>query len=148
MVCTAFLVLAATPSAAAATGWCWDDAAKAQAVSPDLLRAIAAEESSCKPLTGAPNADGSVDHGYLGINSSWLRDARFRRLGVSVADLYEPCKATYIAAWVLATCFRDYGVTWRGVGCYNAKSFQKQIVYANKVHARLQRYYRTGKGLC
>lgn len=142
-------LLAVWSAAAQAANWCWNEAATAQNVSPLLLRAIAAEESHCRPAaTGKPNPDGSIDRGPLQINSSWLTDSRFVRQGVRAYDLHEPCKAAYIAAWVVASCFEEHGVTWRGVGCYNAKTYHKQMSYAVRIHARLQRYYRTGQGLC
>lgn len=142
-------LLGMTVAAAAAAGdWCWEAAAAAQNVSPILLRAIGAQESSCRPQTTHRNADGSLDHGPMGIHDSWLRDPRFRRLGVGVYDLYEPCKASYIAAWVVASCYKEFGVTWRAVGCYNARTYQKQMKYANDINSRIQRYYSTGKGIC
>jgi hypothetical protein len=137
------------PPSASAANWCWDEAARSQNVSPDLLRAIAAQESSCAVnVRHRRNANGSIDYGPLGINSSWLNDARFKRLNVGTDHLQDACASTYIAAWVLAACYQQFGVTWQAVGCYNAKSYSKQIKYANDIYLRLQRYYQTGKGIC
>lgn len=130
---------------ATAKGWCFDEAAAAQNVSPIVLRAIAAQESSCGKHNFNPR---SGDHGPMQINDSWLRDPRFRRLGVTMQDLYKPCTANYIAAWVLAACYREHGVTWQGVGCYNAKTYSKQIKYANIIYNRIRQYQTTGKGIC
>lgn len=130
-----------------ASGWCWEAAGAAQNVSPILLRAIGAQESNCGRNNTNRNAR-SIDHGPMMINDSWLRDPRFRRLGVNVVDLYEPCTANYIAAWVVATCYKQYGVTWRAVGCYNAKTYSKQMKYANAIYRRIHRYQVTGEGIC
>lgn len=140
--------LAASSAWAQAPGWCWDAAGAAQGVSPVLLRAIAAEESSCGAANFHRNSNASSDHGPMQINDSWLRDPRFLRLGVRVQDLYQPCTANYIASWVVATCYKQYGVTWRAVGCYNAKTYSKQVEYANKIYRRIQRYHATGAGIC
>ncbi len=133
---------------ASAGDWCWEAAGSAQKVDPILLRAIAAQESGCRDRTTHRNTNGSVDHGPMGINDTWLVDRRFRRLNVGLGDLYERCTANYIGAWVLASCFSEFGVTWRGVGCYAARSYDKQMKYANDIYWRIQRYYRSGKGIC
>ena len=145
----ALVLFLATCRAALGSDWCWQEAAAAQQVSPILLRAIAAEESSCNPgARGRINRNGTVDHGPMQINSAWLGDKRFQRLHIQERDLYDPCKANYIAAWVIATCYKQYGVTWQAVGCYNARSPDKQLLYAQKIHRRIERYRRTGGGVC
>lgn len=143
-----FLFVACLIATNASAGtWCWDAAGAAQNVSPIILRAIAAQESQCGQSNYHRNVT-SADHGPMQINDSWLRDVRFRRLGVTFADLYEPCTANYIAAWVVATCYKQYGVTWQAIGCYNAQTYSKQMKYANDIYQRIQRYLKTGKGIC
>lgn len=130
-----------------ARGFCFEEAGAAQGVDPILLRALAAQESSCGANNYNRNAT-SEDHGPMQINDSWLRDHKFRQQGVNLHDLYDPCTANYIASYLMADCYKQFGVTWRAVGCYNAKTYSKQIQYANKIYNRIQRYRKTGKGIC
>ncbi len=122
-------------SANAAWGDCLDDAAAFQHVSPALVRAIAQHESGMHARAVNVNADGSEDIGLMQINSSWL--PTLARYGIGRAQLFNACVNAYVGTWILAANIREFGPSWRAVGAYNARSPQKQMIYAKAIYRRL-----------
>src|SRR5437899_7305479 len=121
-IATAIFVLCLAPSLASA---CWDEAAQRYGVSPQLLYAMARVESSLNPaaVNNAHRKDtGSYDIGLMQINSSHL--PMLARHGINEADLYDPCTNIHVGAWLIADEFSRYGVSWEGVGAYNAACTQ------------------------
>jgi soluble lytic murein transglycosylase-like protein len=104
---------------------CWDEAAQRYGISPQLLYAIAQVESGLKPqainLTHQQRTS-SYDIGLMQINSSNL--PALARHGITEKDLYNPCTSIHVGAWLLAQTFAKHGLSWDGVGAYNAACTQ------------------------
>lgn len=100
-------------------------------VDVNLLKAIAKTESGFSAgAISPPNTNGTVDIGYMQINSSWLG-----KLGRDITKeaLLDPCTNIQVGAWILANNIKTYGNTWKAVGAYNARTPSKQQVYVEKV---------------
>lgn len=106
-------------------------------IHPHLLWAIASHESGFRSSAIGKNSDGSFDLGVMQINTSWL--PRLQAMGISKADLFEPCTNIEVGAWILANNIQQYGYTWNAVGAYNARSEGKRKRYAIKVWNELRR---------
>ncbi|MGH8778278.1 lytic transglycosylase domain-containing protein [Paraburkholderia sp.] len=135
-----FVSLALFPVAAHAQQTdCFTAAAAYQHVSPLVLRAIAWQESHANARAIHHNANGSTDYGMMQINSIHLRV--LSHYGISVDDLYTPCKNIFIAAWYLRRMTVKYGYTWTAVGAYHSETPAERDRYARAIQqivARLQ----------
>jgi len=104
-------------------------------IHPHVVYAIAKSESGFNPAALSKiNKNGSRDHGIMQINDWWLEKVLWK-YGVKKADLYDACHNIEIGTWILAQCIQEYGQVWRAVGCYNARSVDKQNAYVKKVMA-------------
>lgn len=115
-----FILLLSTTPLALASAACWEQAAAESGTSVALLQAIARTESSMRPY--AVNASHqhitkTRDIGLVGINT----DPRvLKRLGVSEAELFDPCINLRVGARILREKITRHGTTWEAVGAYNA----------------------------
>jgi soluble lytic murein transglycosylase-like protein len=124
----AMLFFAAAGSAHAE---CFADAANYQHVNPDILRAIAWQESHFRSDAMHRNANGSIDYGMMQINSIHLH--RLSQYGISSRQLLDPCASVYIAAWHLRQKMIKYGNTWEAVGSYHSETPAERDDYARKI---------------
>lgn len=132
----AISVAAALAASAHAQAFCFDEAAAQYAnlgMTGQHLRAIARVESSFRPgAVNRSNKDGSEDVGLMMINSFHFGELAKR--GITRERLLEePCTNVKVGAEILAGNIRRYGLTWRAVGAYNAKTEWKREVYVRKV---------------
>ena len=100
---------------------CWEQAAQRYGVPAQLLVAIARVESNLNPHAinhSHFQQSGSYDIGMMQINSSNL--PKLAQYGIHEADLFNACINIHVGAWLLANSFKRNGVTWDGVGAYNA----------------------------
>jgi Transglycosylase SLT domain len=112
--------IAAMPSAPFTTEQerCIVPAGKFHEVNPHILRAILRVESSLRPNTVTRNANGTLDVGMGGMNSSHFRE--LSKFGIAPEHLLDACVATYVAAWHLKKNVNKFGNTWFGVAAYHS----------------------------
>lgn len=124
------------PSTALAQS-CFDQAGYKYRVSPQLLRAIAKQESGMKAAVIHLNKDGTRDYGVMQINDRWL--PHLSQFGISKDRLMEPCQNIHVSAYILRTLFNRYGENWSAVGHYNAAHPVKAAKYAWKIHKQVKK---------
>lgn len=110
---------------------CYDDAGAFHSVNPWILRAIAAGESGCKADAVHFNTNGTVDYGCTQTNSVHLPELAAK--GVAKADLFDPCKSVYVAAWLVQKKMRRWGNTCYAIGAYHSETPAKRDAYIRRV---------------
>lgn len=114
--------------------FCFEEAGQRYNINPRLLRSIAQVESGLNPRAVNKNPNGSMDLGLMQINSAWLRTIDVTREEL----MNNACLNTMTGAFVLRQCINRHGYTWGAVGCYNAYSSEKRVIYAWKVFHKLK----------
>ena len=116
--------------------FCFVEAGSMYGIAPEILEAIAQVESNNRhDAINFSNRNGSYDYGLMQINSSW-----HSRIGNDLwIQLGDPCVNVKVGAWILAQCFQQYGYTWKGIGCYNARSEEKQRIYISKIQKAISK---------
>jgi soluble lytic murein transglycosylase-like protein len=117
---------------------CFDAAASYQHVNPNVLRAIAWQESRNRGDAVHKNDNGSTDYGLMQINSVHL--PVLSQYGISSETLMEPCKNVYIAAWHLRRQMNKYGNTWQAVGAYHSATPALRDAYARQIISILAKW--------
>ena len=108
----------APPQAVQSPERCIPAAAQHHRIDPRLLRAVLKVESDLRPWAFGRNANGTVDMGMAQINSIHLPE--LARHGIQTQHLFDPCVASYVAAWLLRKNIDRHGLTWFGVAAYHS----------------------------
>ena len=108
----------APPQAVQSPERCIPAAAQHHRIDPRLLRAVLKVESDLRPWALGRNANGTVDMGMAQINSIHLPE--LARHGIQTQHLFDPCVASYVAAWLLRKNIDRHGLTWFGVAAYHS----------------------------
>jgi soluble lytic murein transglycosylase-like protein len=134
-------ILALTLTSNSAYANCWEDVGARYKVDPLLLKAIAWKESRGKANAVGPKLkDGNRALGMMQINTIHLPQLATR--GISKEHLFDPCTNQEIGAWVLSNCIRQFGNTWKAVGCYYTGGASKNTVAQTAYVKDVQRFYR------
>ncbi len=110
------------------SAFCFQEAGQRYQVSPWLLWSIAKSESSFDPSAINYNSNGTVDVGLMQINSIWAN-----QLGETWNSLNDPCTNVMAGAWILRQCMKDYGNSWKAVGCYHSRTPELRDAYASRI---------------
>ena len=108
----------APPQALQSPERCIPAAAQHHRIDPRLLRAVLKVESDLRPWAFGRNTNGTVDMGMAQINSIHLPE--LARHGIQSQHLFDPCVASYVAAWLLRKNIDRHGLTWHGVAAYHS----------------------------
>jgi soluble lytic murein transglycosylase-like protein len=132
-------------ASAGAQADCFDRAAARFGHNPDLLRAMAEQESNNRDDAVGPRlADGNHAIGKMGINTIHLPE--LETYGVTREDLLTECGSVFVGAWYFARYVRQVGRTWFAVGVYNtgpnSKNRDAQDRYIAAVRRRFERLQR------
>lgn len=125
---------------------CFDLAGRDYRIDPDLLRAIAWNESRFVPTAIGKNANNSIDVGMMQINSQHF--SKLSRIGITRHHLLsDACMNIYTGAYFLAQAFNKWGVSWQSVGAYNAgfRKSEKQAIRRYQYASRIESTYRAIK---
>jgi soluble lytic murein transglycosylase-like protein len=133
LACTALM----TGTAVHATNLCtWEAAASRYGVNPQVLYAIASQESGLNPRAVHRNADGTQDVGLTQINSKWL--PHLNKLGISEENLTNPCINMHVGAYILSLHMIRHGNTWQAIGAYHSQTPWRRDQYAEIIYRRVQ----------
>ncbi|WP_333893536.1 transglycosylase SLT domain-containing protein [Atlantibacter subterraneus] len=140
MIRIAASILALFFSATSSATDCFDLAGRDYRIDPDLLRAIAWNESRFNPGAIGKNTDSSIDVGVMQINSQHF--PKLGTVGITREHLLgDACMNIYTGAYFLAQAFNKWGVSWQSVGAYNAgfkksdRQAQKRFEYARRIES-------------
>jgi soluble lytic murein transglycosylase-like protein len=114
----------------------WEVAATRYGVNPQVLYAIAAQESGLKAGAVHQNDDGSQDIGLTQINSKWL--PQLSKLGVTQENLANPCINMHVGAYILSLHMMKHGNTWEAIGSYHSNTPWRRDQYAKTIYRRVQ----------
>ncbi|KVP38372.1 lytic transglycosylase [Burkholderia ubonensis] len=132
------VIIGASPSSALAS--CWSEAAALYDVDPILLKAIGWHESrGWSGAKGPVLPDGNRAIGVMQINTVHL--PILTRAGIRREDLLDACTSEKVGAWVLANCIKQFGPTWKAVGCYNTGPASSNVAAQLRYVRSVQRYY-------
>ena len=117
-----------------AFSFCFERAGQIYGISPQLIKAIAYQESAFDSNAIHHNRNGSFDYGVMQINSWWydtLGSERWQALS-------DPCFNVMVGTWILRDCIDRYGYTWDCLACY--RSGKPLTVLSEPVKRDVMRY--------
>ncbi|EDM3692336.1 lytic transglycosylase [Salmonella enterica subsp. enterica serovar Infantis] len=123
---------------------CFDQAGHDAGIDPDLLRAIAWQESHLNYRSIGKNPFSGYGMGLMQIDSQHLDAMRKRGIDRELL-LSDICINIYSGTLILARAFNKWGPTWEAVGAYNAgfaptlKQHIKRLNYARKIYIVYQK---------
>lgn len=117
---------------------CFDMAGRDYHIDPDLLRAIAWNESLYNISITGKNPVNGFGSGLMQIDSQHFSE--LSQYGIKPEHLLnDACMNIYTGAYYLAIAFKKWGVSWQSVGAYNAgfrkteEQAQRRYTYAKKI---------------
>lgn len=114
----------------------WEVAAARYGVNPQVLYAIAAQESGLRAGAVHQNEDGSQDIGLTQVNSKWL--PHLSKLGITQENLADPCINMHVGAYILSLRMIQHGNTWQAIGAYHSNTPWRRDQYAQTIYRRVQ----------
>ncbi|CUU89970.1 lytic transglycosylase%2C catalytic [Campylobacter hyointestinalis subsp. hyointestinalis] len=104
-------------------------------VPPQILWAIAKQESNFNPKAINRNKNGSIDIGLMQVNSIHLDS--LSKFGIQTKHLFDPEVSIDVGARILSKCFKKHGLNYKGLNCYNGRIdnntyYKKVIVHIKK----------------
>jgi soluble lytic murein transglycosylase-like protein len=118
--------------------FCLERAGQTYGISPQLIKAIAYQESAFNSNAIHHNRNGSFDYGVMQINSWWFETLGKKRWQA----LSDPCFNVMVGTWILRDCIDRYGYTWDCLACYRSgkpltalsESVRKDVIrYINRI---------------
>jgi soluble lytic murein transglycosylase-like protein len=118
--------------------FCFERAGQTYGISPQLIKAIAYQESAFNSNAIHHNRNGSFDYGVMQINSWWFETLGKKRWQA----LSDPCFNVMVGTWILRDCIDRYGYTWDCLACYRSgkpltalsESVRKDVIrYINRI---------------
>lgn len=137
---TAFILSVLLPGPLYA-GDCFERAGRDYRIDPDLIRAVAWNESHFRNSVTGRNPVSGYGSGLMQIDSQHFPE--LKKYGISPQRLlHDPCLNVYTGTYYLAKAFQKWGVNWQAVGAYNA-GFQHSARQAMRRYAYARRVART-----
>ena len=87
-------------------------------IDPLILKSIAVIESGEKIQIKHLNKNGTIDYGLMQINTFWVNRLHLDTLKL----IHDPDYSIFWAAYILKMCFKRYGFTIKGLGCYHGNN--------------------------
>ena len=144
-IVTMILLILAMVCPKNARAFCFKQAGQTYGISPQLIKAIAYQESAFDSNAIHHNRNGSFDYGVMQINSWW-----FETLGkMRWQSLSNPCFNVMVGTWILRDCIDRYGYTWDCLSCYRtgkrltalSEPVRKDVIrYINRIEYYFERF--------
>ena len=144
-IVTMILLLLAMVCPKNARSFCFKQAGQTYGISPQLIEAIAYQESAFDPVAINHNRNGSFDYGVMQINSWWFETLGKKRWQA----LSDPCFNVMVGTWILRDCIDRYGYTWDCLSCYRSgksltalsEPVRKDVIrYINRIEFYFERF--------